>query len=161
MTLEPLPPRNHRSQDEVAKFGGADDDAAERVRRDREQRGGLGRRPGRDGRLAGEDGDVADERPRSALREVARPFGPLVEDVDRPLLDDVEGGVALPLLEEHLPTCERELLREPAEMLDLTFVEAREEHGIVRIEEVVRARACAVLGQLPRLLEVAVVGASG
>ncbi len=72
---KPLSAGNHRSQDEIAELRGADDNAPQRVGRDRKQRSRLGRHPRGNGRLTGEHRDVADERPRSALREVARPFG--------------------------------------------------------------------------------------
>jgi hypothetical protein len=70
-----------------------------------------------------------------ALGEVAIAVGLAVDDVDRSREDDVEGRVALALLECDLARGEGQGLAILGQLVDLSRREAREEGRIVRIQE--------------------------
>src|SRR5215210_2557874 len=89
----------------------------------------------RDSRLAGEHGGVGGKGPGLALREVAIALGLAVDDVDCSREDDVQRSIALTLLEDDFARRERQGLGALSELLDLRRREAREQDGIVRIQE--------------------------
>jgi hypothetical protein len=124
------------SPDQVAELGGGRNDPANVLRRERDQRRRLGREAGGERRLTGEHRDIGGEGPRSALREVAVTLRCLVDDVQGPGFDDVQGSLALAVLEDEIPARERQPRADLRQVLDLGLSEAGEEDRVGGVEEV-------------------------
>jgi hypothetical protein len=101
---------------------------------ERDDVGRLGGDARGDRRLAGEDGDVADERVVLA-REPEVLVGTAIQEVDQAPLDDEERRVAHPLLEEHVALLERATLADLREPLELGLRQRREEDLIAEIRK--------------------------
>ena len=123
----PGPPPHQRPEDELAELRPARDHVAQRGPVEHDHVGGLDGDAGADRRLAGEHGDVADERAAVGLRDVDVLAGLAVDELDKPALDDVERRIADGVLVEHLPGQERAPLAALAEPRQLGVREAREE----------------------------------
>jgi hypothetical protein len=115
-----LPARHHRTQDEVGELGPRGEHRSQLGALEDDDLGGLVGDALGDRRLAGEGGDVAEERPgvRHGDPDVLARLA--VEHPHPAALDDEERGVALSLLVERLARGERTAraeLREPLELL--------------------------------------------
>lgn len=67
--------------------------------------------------------DLADERSRPALGEVAHSFRAPIEDVNRSRLDDIEGRAALSLLEQDLPRGTRDSFGDCSQLGNLSIAQ--------------------------------------
>ena len=145
--LVPRAPCQQRAEDVLAELRPARDHVAQpgAVELDHVRR--LDGHAGADRRLAGEDGDVADERAAVGLRDVDVLAGLAVDELDEPALDDVERRVAHGVLVEHLAGLERAPLAALGQPGQLGVGEPREEDLVAEVGE--RAR-CGSPASLPR-----------
>ena len=137
--LVPRAPRQQRAEDVLAELGPARHHVAQpgAVELDHVRR--LDGHAGADRRLAGERGDVADERAAVGLGDVDVLAGLAVDELDQPALDHVERRVADGVLVEHLAGLERAPLAALGEPGELGVREAREEDLVAEVGEVLAA----------------------
>ena len=133
--LEPGPPRRHRLQDELAELGQLGQHRAQLGPLERDHAGRLDGDPGRDRRLAGEHGDVPDERAAVHPREPHVFLQAAVDDVDNAVLDDEERRIADALLEQQLVRLEGPPLPALGQLLDLGVRQPREQDRIAELGE--------------------------
>ena len=132
---QPLAPRDHGAQEQVAQICGTGDQRAQGIGRYGQDPALLGDDAAGDHRLAGEHGDVRCEGPGLALGEVVIAVRLAVDDVDRPGQDHEEGRIPLALLEEDLPRGEGQCLGMLRQLVDLGRIEVREQGRMVRIQK--------------------------
>ena len=133
--LVPRAPRQQRAEDVLAELGPARDHVAQPGAVERDHLRRLDRHAGADRRLAGEHGDVADERAAVGLGDVDVLAGLAVDELDQPALDHVERRVADGVLVEHLAGLERPALAALGEPRQLAVGEPREQHLVVEVGE--------------------------
>ncbi len=117
------------ARDHVAQAGPVELDHVRRLRGDARA----------DRRLAGERGDVADERPAVGLGDVDVLARLAVDELDETALEDEERRVAHRVLVEHLAGLERAARAALGEPRQLGIGEAREQHLVGKIGEALAA----------------------
>jgi hypothetical protein len=134
MTLEPRAARRHRAQHELAELRPLGGHVAQLRAIERDHVCRCGGDAGGDRRLAGEHGDVADERVVLA-REPDVLVGSAIQEVDQAALDDEARRVTHALVEEKVALLERATVADLREPLQLGFRQRREEDLIAEIRK--------------------------
>jgi hypothetical protein len=132
---QPLAPRDHGAQEQVAQVCGTGDQRAQGIGRYGQDRALLGDDAAGDRRLSREHGDVRGEGSRLALGEVAITLRCAIDDVDRSRQDHEEGRIPLALLEEDLPWGEGQGLGILGQLVYLSRRQTREQGRMVRIQK--------------------------
>ena len=135
LRLVPRASCQQRAEDVLAELGPARDHVAQggAVERDHVRR--LDRHAGAERRLAGEHGDVADERAAVGLRDIDVLAGLAVDELDQAVLDHVERRVADGVLVEDLAGLEGPVLAALGEPRQLAVGEPREDHLVIEVGE--------------------------
>jgi hypothetical protein len=136
----PLPAGHHRAQDELGHLGPGREHRAQLRALEGDHVGRLLGDALGDRRLAGEGGDVAQERPGVRLGHPDVLARLAIEHLHPATLDDQEGRVGLPLLVQRLAGCERPVPAQLAEARELLLGQTREHELVPEVGEALGAQ---------------------